>query len=96
MNFIQNIRSKSVFDFGFTLVSCGNASKKHWRMSRVKWVVIVLPKQYFFYKGLFLPGNQTFLISRTAVYAIRMYGAVGGALSNGRPYPYSSFYFALM
>ncbi len=25
--------------------------------------------------------------SRTAVYAIRMYGAVGGALSNGRPYP---------
>jgi len=28
------------------------------------------------------------LISRTAVYAIRMYGAVGGALSNGRPYPY--------
>ena len=26
--------------------------------------------------------------SRTAVYAIRMYGAVGGALSNGRPYPY--------
>ena len=38
-------------------VSCGNARKKHWRMSRVKWVVIALPKQYFFYKGLFLPGN---------------------------------------
>ena len=28
------------------------------------------------------------LISRTAVYAIRVYGAVGGALSDGRPYPY--------
>nr|WP_232223130.1 hypothetical protein [Desulfosarcina sp. BuS5] len=38
-------------------VSCGNARKKHWHMSRVKWVVIALPKEYFFYKGLFLPGN---------------------------------------
>jgi len=28
------------------------------------------------------------LISRTAGYAIRMSGAVGGALSDGRPYPY--------
>ena len=38
-------------------VSCGNARKKHWRMSRVKWVVIALPKQYFLERGLFLPGN---------------------------------------
>jgi len=28
------------------------------------------------------------LISRTAGYAIRMSGVVGGALSDGRPYPY--------
>lgn len=38
-------------------VLCGNARKKHWRMSRVKWVVIALPKQYFISLGLFLPGN---------------------------------------
>ncbi len=38
-------------------VSCGNARKKHWRMSRVKWVVIALPNQYFISKGLFLPGT---------------------------------------
>ena len=37
-------------------VSCGNARKKHWRMSRVKWVIIALPKQYFIFLGLFLPG----------------------------------------
>ncbi len=38
-------------------VSCGNARKKHWRMSRVKWVIIALPNQYFIIKGLFLPGT---------------------------------------
>lgn len=37
-------------------VSCGNARKKHWRMSRVKWVIIALPNKYFISKGLFLPG----------------------------------------
>ena len=37
-------------------VSCGNARKKHWRMSRVKWVAIALPKEYFLRFGLFLPG----------------------------------------
>ncbi len=35
----------------------------------------------------FLMTGRTFT-SRTAVYAIRMYGAVGGALSDERPYPY--------
>lgn len=38
-------------------VSCGNTRKKHWRMSRVKWVIIALPKLYFFNRGLFLPGT---------------------------------------
>jgi RNA-directed DNA polymerase len=38
-------------------VSCGNARKKHWRMSRVKWVIIALPNKYFILKGLFLPGT---------------------------------------
>ena len=38
-------------------VSCGNSRKKHWRMSRVKWVVYALPKQYFLSLGLYLPGN---------------------------------------
>jgi len=45
--------------------------------------------------GSFRPGRANVvlfvaaLISRTAGYAIRMSGAVGGALSDGRPYPYS-------
>lgn len=38
-------------------VSCGNARKKHWRMSKVKWVVIALPNKYFLSRGLFLPGT---------------------------------------
>lgn len=38
-------------------VLCGNARKKHWRMSRVKWVIIALPNEYFLDLGLFLPGS---------------------------------------
>lgn len=38
-------------------VSCGNARKMHWRMSKVKWVVFALPKNYFLSLGLFLPGH---------------------------------------
>ncbi len=38
-------------------VSCGNARKKMWRMSKVKWVIIALPNKYFLDHGLFLPGN---------------------------------------
>ncbi len=38
-------------------VFCGNARKKHWRMSRVKWVIIALPNNYFLDLGLFLPGS---------------------------------------
>ncbi|CCK80193.1 group II intron reverse transcriptase/maturase [Desulfobacula toluolica] len=38
-------------------VTCGNSRKKHWRMSRVKWVVMALPNKYFLSLGLFLPGN---------------------------------------
>lgn len=36
---------------------CGNARKKYWRMSKVKWVIIALPNRYFFERGLFLPGQ---------------------------------------
>ena len=36
---------------------CGNARKKYWRMSKVKWVVFAMPEKYFFAKGLYLPGN---------------------------------------
>ena len=62
--------------------------------------------------GSFRPGRANVvlfvsaLISRTAGYAIRMSGAVGGALSDGRPYPYVcrarhtflrvSLYFSIM
>ena len=38
-------------------VSCGCARKKHWRMSRVKWVIVALPNKYFLDFGLYLPGN---------------------------------------
>jgi hypothetical protein len=36
---------------------CGNARKKMWHMSRIKWVIIALPNKYFLDRGLFLPGN---------------------------------------
>ena len=38
-------------------VTCGNARKKHWRMSKVKWVAIAMPERYFILKGLYLPEN---------------------------------------
>ena len=38
-------------------VFCGCARKKHWRMSRVKWVIGALPNKYFLDLGLYLPGN---------------------------------------
>lgn len=39
-------------------MTCGNARKGCWRMSRVKWVIIAMPNNYFIRKyGLFLPGN---------------------------------------
>ena len=38
-------------------VACGCARKKHWRMSRVKWVIVALPNKYFLDLGLYLPGN---------------------------------------
>ena len=38
-------------------VLCGNARKKPWRMSKVKWVIIALPNRYFFERGLFLPAQ---------------------------------------
>jgi len=38
-------------------VLCGNSRKKYWRMSKVKWVMFALPKEYFLSLGLFLPGK---------------------------------------
>jgi RNA-directed DNA polymerase len=38
-------------------VTCGNARKKHWRMSKVKWVAMAMPEYYFVVQGLYLPGN---------------------------------------
>jgi len=36
---------------------CGNARKKYWRMSKVKWVVFAMSEKYFVAQGLYLPGN---------------------------------------
>jgi len=36
---------------------CGNARKKYWRMSKIKWVAIAMPEKYFIAKGLYFPGN---------------------------------------
>ena len=39
-------------------MKCGNARKGCWRMSRVKWIIIAMPNNYFIQKhGLFLPGS---------------------------------------
>jgi RNA-directed DNA polymerase len=34
----------------------GNARKKYWRMSKIKWVAIAMPQSYFTERGLYLPG----------------------------------------
>jgi len=39
-------------------VLCGNSRKKYWRMSKVKWVMFALSKEYFLSLGLFLPGKE--------------------------------------
>lgn len=36
---------------------CGNARKKYWHMSKIKWVAIAMPEKFFIAKGLYLPGN---------------------------------------
>lgn len=36
---------------------CGNARKKYWHMSKIKWVAIAMPEKYFIDKGLYFPGN---------------------------------------
>lgn len=36
---------------------CGNARKKYWHMSKIKWIAIAMPEKYFIKKGLYLPGN---------------------------------------
>ncbi len=41
----------------------------------------------------YLQDLASALISRIAVYAIRMYGDVGGAVSDGRPYPDGHFVY---
>lgn len=35
---------------------CGNARKKYWHMSKIKWVAIAMPQRYFTDRGLYLPG----------------------------------------
>jgi hypothetical protein len=36
---------------------CGNARKKYWRMSKVKWVAIAMSEKYFVAQGLCFPGD---------------------------------------
>jgi len=35
---------------------CGNARKKYWHMSKIKWVAIAMPEKYFTDRGLCFPG----------------------------------------
>lgn len=35
---------------------CGNARKKYWHMSKIKWVAIAMPERYFTDRGLCFPG----------------------------------------
>ena len=36
---------------------CGNARKKYWHMSKIKWVAIAMPERYFTERGLYFPGS---------------------------------------
>ena len=35
---------------------CGNARKKYWHMSKIKWVAIAMPESFFADRGLCFPG----------------------------------------
>lgn len=52
---VRNLEKLGI-DHGNAMI-CGNARKKYWRMSKVKWVAIAMPERYFIDKGLYLPGN---------------------------------------
>ena len=36
---------------------CGNARKKYWHMSKIKWVAVAMPEKFFISKGVYFPGN---------------------------------------
>ena len=71
------------------------------RPSKVKWVTFTLPRARFISLGLFLPkppsalladlSSRSFSEAGTATYVTRTRGGVGGALSDGRPYPNKLF-----
>ena len=61
--------------------------KKCWHMSKIKGVAITMPERYFTEKGLSLPDNGSPLISRTALYAIRMQWLWEDSSVMGRPMP---------
>ena len=56
-------------------------------MSKIKGVAITMPERYFTEKGLSLPDNGSPLISRTALYAIRMQWLWEDSSVMGRPMP---------
>lgn len=53
---IRNLKKLGISHYH--AMKAGNARKGAWRMSRVKWIVIAMPNNYFIRNyGLFLPGN---------------------------------------
>ena len=48
---------------------------------------VCLTKGLFYLSWSISPRSSFCLVSRTATYVTRMRGCVGGALSDGRPYP---------
>ncbi len=66
---------------------CGNARKKYWHMSKIKWMAITMPEGYFIDNGLYLPGNGFLQLAELPWYVIRMPGGVGGRLSDREFYP---------
>ncbi len=51
----RNLEKPGIFHHDAML--CGNARKKYWHMSKIKWVAIAMPERCFIDKGLYLPGN---------------------------------------
>lgn len=53
---VRNLKKHGIYHS--YAMKCGNARKGCWRMSRVKWIIIAMPNNYFIQKyGLFLPGS---------------------------------------
>jgi hypothetical protein len=61
---VANLKKLGIFHKHAML--CGNARKKYWHMSKIKWVAIAMPERFFTIEDSVFRDTDS-LISRTAL-----------------------------